>query len=559
MLGELTFLSFKIAIGLSLFYMGYVLFLSRGTELQLRRLYLVGGLLSSLLLPLMVALLGWRSQQTSGELHAMVEVFSSHLARPQSVYLDPVVVRATRVIPEGADSAATTHWLFRLYWYGVLFALGLLLLRFVLFYRKFLTCKREALKNNVQVVYLQEKIAPFSFYRIVFVNPDMYTPQAYQQVLTHELAHISCRHSYDKLLIELFVVLQWFNPFVYLFRRRLSEVHEYQADYAVVRHSASPASYARLLVSQVLKLPVWGMGSSFSYSLSKKRIKMIAKVNTKRHNAYKYLVFVPVIALAVFLYACADSAVKGPELSDKFMEEAEASVNGKILASYRFEYAKGQTLEEGMLLAGGKNYAFTYKVAEGERPEVSFLTQDGSEMLPQKFTLEGSKMIAELSLSEDTYVNLVVKNNGSEGGATAMFISSLPYEKGDMKIVSITKTESDETQPQQEITGGEVFFVVENMPKFQGQDKDYFRKYIEQNLTYPKEAAKNGIQGRVFVNFIVNNKGKVEQVKVIRGVSEVLDKEALRVVKSSPDWTPGTQRGKAVNVNFTFPIVFQLN
>ena len=128
-----------------------------------------------------------------------------------------------------------------------------------------------------------------------------------------------------------------------------------------------------------------------------------------------------------------------------------------------------------------------------------------------------------------------------------------------MKIVSITKTESDETQPQQEITGGEVFFVVENMPKFQGQDKDYFRKYIEQNLTYPKEAAKNGIQGRVFVNFIVNNKGKVEQVKVIRGVSEVLDKEALRVVKSSPDWTPGTQRGKAVNVNFTFPIVFQLN
>ncbi len=104
----------------------------------------------------------------------------------------------------------------------------------------------------------------------------------------------------------------------------------------------------------------------------------------------------------------------------------------------------------------------------------------------------------------------------------------------------------------------EVFVIVEDMPSFRGEGQDGFRKFIAQNLQYPEIAAENGISGRVFVQFAVNSAGKVVDAKVVRGVDPALDKEALRVVNSSPQWEPGKQRGKAVKVQFTFPINFVL-
>ena len=104
----------------------------------------------------------------------------------------------------------------------------------------------------------------------------------------------------------------------------------------------------------------------------------------------------------------------------------------------------------------------------------------------------------------------------------------------------------------------EIFFIVEDMPSFQGKGQDGFRTYIAQNLRYPEIAAENGISGRVFVSFVVEPNGAVTSVKVVRGVDPALDAEAVRVVKSSPKWAPGKQRGKPVRVSFTFPINFVL-
>ena len=113
-------------------------------------------------------------------------------------------------------------------------------------------------------------------------------------------------------------------------------------------------------------------------------------------------------------------------------------------------------------------------------------------------------------------------------------------------------------EEEEEVNEMEVFFVVEDMPTFQGQSSDAFRIYIQKNLKYPMIAQENGVSGRVFVQFDVNASGSIENVIVVRGVDPSLDKEAVRVVKSSPKWTPGKQRGRPVRVRFTFPIVFQL-
>jgi len=113
-------------------------------------------------------------------------------------------------------------------------------------------------------------------------------------------------------------------------------------------------------------------------------------------------------------------------------------------------------------------------------------------------------------------------------------------------------------EEEEEVAEEEVFVIVEDMPGFQGGDINNFRTWVAKNLEYPQIAQENGISGRVFVQFAVNSKGDVVDVKLVRGVDPALDAEALRVIKSSPKWSPGKQRGRPVKVQFTFPVVFVL-
>jgi len=104
----------------------------------------------------------------------------------------------------------------------------------------------------------------------------------------------------------------------------------------------------------------------------------------------------------------------------------------------------------------------------------------------------------------------------------------------------------------------EIFFIVEDMPSFKGQGLNGFRNWVMKNLQYPEIAAENGISGTVYVQFVVEPTGIVNKVTIMRSVDPSLDKEAIRVVKTSPKWVAGKQRGKSVRVAFTFPIKFVL-
>ena len=102
------------------------------------------------------------------------------------------------------------------------------------------------------------------------------------------------------------------------------------------------------------------------------------------------------------------------------------------------------------------------------------------------------------------------------------------------------------------------FQLVGQKPSFNGGDANEFSKWVNSRLVYPEIAKENGVQGRVTLQFTVEADGRVTNVKVLRGVDESLDKEAVRVVSSSPKWKPGKQRDRAVKVTYTFPVIFQL-
>ena len=104
-----------------------------------------------------------------------------------------------------------------------------------------------------------------------------------------------------------------------------------------------------------------------------------------------------------------------------------------------------------------------------------------------------------------------------------------------------------------------MFIAVEDMPSFQGGTVNKFRTYVQKNIKYPSVAANNGIEGTVFIKFVVNKDGSISDIEIMRGVDPALDNEAKRVIRNAPEWDPGKQRGKPVRVQFTIPIVFKLS
>ena len=139
----------------------------------------------------------------------------------------------------------------------------------------------------------------------------------------------------------------------------------------------------------------------------------------------------------------------------------------------------------------------------------------------------------------------------------------------DSEVEESTIQASDDTQAavevkytpveveEEEVEEQQIFQVVEEMPEFPGGMAECM-KFLSKNIKYPPISAENGIQGRVIVQFVVNQDGSIVDPVVVRGVDSHLDKEALRVIQMMPKWKPGKQRGKAVRVKYTVPVMFRL-
>lgn len=128
----------------------------------------------------------------------------------------------------------------------------------------------------------------------------------------------------------------------------------------------------------------------------------------------------------------------------------------------------------------------------------------------------------------------------------------------DTEVTADTYVEVIDMGDEPEVEEKKIFYIAEEMPVFPGGDRALL-KFIAKNITYPEDAKETGTTGRVFLSFVINKKGFVEDVKIARGVDPTLDNEALRVIKLLPRWKPGKQGGKNVKVGFNVPINFQLN
>lgn len=163
---------------------------------------------------------------------------------------------------------------------------------------------------------------PFSFLRYIFLPKTLFDKKEYDQVLIHEQEHVKQKHSIDRLIIDFMIALLWFNPFIYLYRKALIEIHEFQADDAVLDCYQDRIAYQEVLYRQLSTCTSGGLMSHFNFSITKKRIVMINKQKSKKY--WMHIAAVPVLLLMIVAF----SGKIEPELTDSL--EARIPIHEEI-------------------------------------------------------------------------------------------------------------------------------------------------------------------------------------------------------------------------------------
>lgn len=195
------------------------------------------------------------------------------------------------------------------------------------------------------------------------------------------------------------------------------------------------------------------------------------------------------------------------------------------------------------------------KEAKVEKKEI--IRQEPEKVVEQvkssvKFTAPIIKKDEEVKEEDEIKLDEVQKSDKAVGAFTV--------EGNDEVSGSVLKAKEDipaPEPPKHVVEETKIFTVVEQMPMFPGGDAALMG-YLRDNIHYPTVAAENGVQGRVVVGFVVERDGSITDVNILRSVDPSLDREAMRVVKSMPRWTPGKQNGSAVRVKYQVPVTFRL-
>jgi len=271
----------------SMFYLFYELFLKRDTWFRFNRYFLLFGLFSSAILPLL-------------EFSASSTMVNSYNQFEFNEYID-IGSTLSSIEEQTVNAISYPNYILIIYMLiGSLF-LG----RF--FYQIFkilktLRANEIIIYRNKKIVLLNKDSSPFSFFNYIFISKNDYGSIESRELLLHEITHSKQLHSIDVILLELLLVLQWFNPFIYRYRLAFKEVHEYLADRGVLLANSDKIGYQRLILSQIERSFNVNLASQFNYSLTKNRIKMMTRINSGILAKFKIVLVLPLMAILLMAF-----------------------------------------------------------------------------------------------------------------------------------------------------------------------------------------------------------------------------------------------------------------
>ena len=498
MLEFIVLFSIKSALVLTVLWLPYAILLRREKFFRFNRIVLLSIIVLSFLIPLL-DVPALRIETAS---HGVIE-----FGMPQALIEMQEGFRKAFLLPEvvvsGAEQKSAFNWQFTLaliYVVGVAVALFFRLKNYIRM-KRFISsgCLWTDNLDGDTLYCHAASVVPFSWMHSIVISESDYEQNG-RTILLHEKAHIRLHHSYDVLLVQFMKILQWFNPCIYLLEFDLRDVHEYQADDAVLSAGITAYNYQSLLIKKAVGSSSYTFANSFNHSLLKKRITMMLQKKSSPWRMARALYLAPCAVLLALLFAT---------------------------------------------------------------PQLSSCKQDGGKVSENSENNSEKQEGISATVSADTLQSSVVKQQvhiqGKDGEVETLTVmsaagSDAASEESDDRI----RTEPAQAMVAAEDYDGEdVFDMVEEMPAYPGGMEELM-KFLQTHVKYPKEAEEKGLQGRVLVMFVVEKNGSITNAKVVKSVSPELDAEALHVVNMMPRWTPGKQRGEAVRVKFTIPIVFRL-
>jgi len=296
--------SLHVAIILAICLVFYQLLLHKETYYRLNRIVLLTGLLFAFLLPL-IPVPQHYSLRHQDEL-AVVSAPANFSASSVETIEEEALSKGSVSTPKAEVSVRQIPltermltWVFWMYWCGVtVFAVNLLIQVIVLLYQAY---RHPVIKDGIyRIVELATDKAPCSFGNTIFINPSKYDWETYNQILMHEKVHIQQGHSFDLILAELVLVLQWFNPFAWFYRKALESNLEFLTDDSVLHdYNVEMEGYQLSLLKVAVPNQSMNITTNYNQSLLKKRIVMMNAKKSNIHNMWKYFILLPVMVILV--------------------------------------------------------------------------------------------------------------------------------------------------------------------------------------------------------------------------------------------------------------------
>ena len=488
----------KVAAALLVFYLFYRFLLKKETFHRFNRVVLVGTAVLSFLLPLCII-----------TIHQPMETAPVALQPPMSVTELPEMELAP------VFEASGPWWpivLMILFWAGVTFVLAraaISMLSIVRIIRQGALVHEE---GGCKIIVTERDIDPFSWMEyIVLSRKDWELP--HESILTHEKAHIVYGHSLEVLLADVLSAFQWFNPAIWMLRADLKELHEYEADDAVLRTGANIKEYQYLLIRKAVSKSGYSVANSFNHSILKNRITMMSKSKSPLRRGLRVLYLLPLVCLGIGLQA---RTVYVPQDKD-----SKKDGNVRVVSK------------------DGTDPLFVLRQAWG--------AQIGEEEIITRAEFE--KLDPSRIQSIDVLKDAAAKEKYGEKAGHGVVIITLkkPQELDEIVVIRYGE-KSDEPIP---------FYLLEpdTMPTFQGGDMNEFSKWLNQRIVAPKGCKHSGTMK---VGFVVSEDGSVKNVQIMESVCEELDAMMLALVSQSPKWEPAMSNGHPVAQFITIPVVFKM-
>lgn len=270
---------------LAALYLVYWLFLRRETFFSVNRFFLVTAALLSMVIPLV-----------------RFSLYDLGPVRSVVIYLDPVIITPEKIgqVTSGYGNLVQTAWI--IYITGVvifmarfLFQIGQLI---------YIAKRHEVSRGDgINLVLVDQSCSPFSFFHYVFVNRRQDQDDEISTIIRHERIHVLQWHSADMIIMELLIIVQWFNPFAWFIGRSIKTVHEFLADEGVLKNGFNATDYQELLLTRASGIQVNNLTNNFNVSLLKKRIIMMTKTRSTVWARWKIMLALPAFMAVLFLFS----------------------------------------------------------------------------------------------------------------------------------------------------------------------------------------------------------------------------------------------------------------